>query len=212
MDFDQDDPSRPNTTWAIFNIEPITGRLKVFRDDRKSPLFREVGKRRQYLTIKNVKKSVSHLIPLYSIEYPSITIRKFRVPPAFNGPVIADTRSGEVVIRRLSGLGLWRLQKLPPADAQFLMDEMRTAIDSPSELNELEIGALAGNSIPASMLKPEICSCGVRVRRYLAMYEALPTFFQWVHVAAPAVDIPMCIDFLVILHSHEGSTIDFGDE
>ena len=59
--------------------------------DRKSPLFRDVGKRRQFLTIKNVKKSVSHLIPMYSIEYPRITIRKFRVPPTYNGPVIADT-------------------------------------------------------------------------------------------------------------------------
>ena len=33
MDFDQDDPSKPNATWAVFSIEPITSRLKVFRDE-----------------------------------------------------------------------------------------------------------------------------------------------------------------------------------
>ena len=92
------------------------------------------------------------------------------------------------------------------------MNELRTTIDSPSELNELEFGSLAGNSIPASVLQPELYSCDARVRHYLAMCEASPTFFQWVHVAAPAVDIPMCIDFLVILHSHEGGTIGVGDE
>ena len=205
MDFDQDDPKRPNATWVVFNIEPLTGRLKVFRDDRKSPMYREVGKRRQFLTIKNVKKSVSHLIPVYSIEYPSITIRKFRVPPAFNGPLIADTRSGEVVVRRLSGLELWRLPQLPTADAQLLMD-------SSEGLSELQIGSLAGNSIPASMLEPELYSCDVRVRHFLALCAASPTFFQWVHVAAPAVDIEMCIDFLVILHSVEGGTVPVGGE
>ena len=205
MDFDQNDSFRPNATWVVFNIDPLTGRLKVFRDDRKTPMYREVGKRKQFLTIKNVKKSVSHLIPVYSIEYPSITIRKFRVPPAFNGPVIADTRSGDVVIRRMSGLELWRLQQLPPADAQFLMD-------SEEGLSELEIGSLAGNSIPSSMLEPELYSCDVRVRHFLALCDASPAFFQWVHVAAPAVDIPMCIDFLVILHSFEGGTVPVGGE
>ena len=56
MDFNQDDSSRPNATWVTFNIDPITGRLKVFRDDRKSPLFRDIGKRRQYLTIKKCEE------------------------------------------------------------------------------------------------------------------------------------------------------------
>ena len=31
--------------WVIFSIEPITDRLKVFKDSRKSPQYREVGSR-----------------------------------------------------------------------------------------------------------------------------------------------------------------------
>ena len=54
--------------------------------------------------------------------------------------------------------------------------------------------------------------CDVRVRHFLALCAASPTFFHWVHVAAPAVDIEMCIDFLVILHSVEGGTVPVGGE
>ena len=67
MDFDQDDSSRPNTTWVIFNIDVLTGMLEVFKDGRKSPLSRDIGKRRQYPTIKNMENSVAHLILVYSI-------------------------------------------------------------------------------------------------------------------------------------------------
>ena len=98
----------------------------------------------------------------------------------------------------------WRLQQLLSADARLLMDSR--------DPGELEIGSLAGNLISASMLQPELYSCDVRIRQFLAMREALPTFSQWVHVAAPVVNTPMCIDFLVILHSYEGGTVPVGGE
>ena len=69
---------------------------------------------------------------------------------------------------------------------------------------------MPGDLIPASLLQPQLYSCDVRIRHFSGMREASSNFFQWVHVAAPAVDIPMCIDFLVILHSYEGGTIPVG--
>ena len=200
MDFDQN-------IWVIFSIEPITGRLKVFKDDRKSPQYRETGKRRQHLTVKNVREIVPHSIPVYSIHYPCLTIRKFRVPPAFNGPLIADDRGvakgGTVVVRRMSGEELWRLTQLPVDDAELLLA---------SGVEELELGSLAGNSIPASMVQPELCSIDQRVRQFSALVDSSPEFFQWIHVAAPAVDMPVTIDFLVIIRSVEGSNVQVGEE
>ena len=196
MDFDQN-------IWVIFSIEPITGRLKVFKDDRKSPQYRETGKRRQHLTVKNVREIVPHSIPVYSIHFPCLTIRKFRVPPAFNGPVIADDRSGTVVVRRMSGEELWRLTQLPVDDAELLLA---------SGVEELELGSFAGNSIPASMVQPELCSIDQRIRQFSALVDSSPDFFQWIHVAAPAVDMPVTIDFLVIIRSVEGSNVQFGEE
>ena len=188
MDFDEN-------IWVIFSIEPLTGRLKVFKDDRKSPQYREVGRRRQRLTVKNVREILAHRIPVYSIYFPCLTIRKFRVPPAFNGALIADDRSGEVIVRRMSGLELWRLMQLPVADAQLLLN---------SGIEELELGSLAGNSIPATMLQPELYSVDQRVRQFSALVDASPDFFQWIHVAAPAVDMPITIDFVVIINTCEG--------
>ena len=196
MDFDQN-------IWVIFSIEPITGRLKVFKDDRKSPQYRETGKGRQHLTVKNVREMVPHSIPVYSIHFPCLTIRKFRVPPAFNGPVIADDRSGTVVVRRMSGEELWRLTQLPVDDAELLLA---------SGVEELELGSFAGNSIPASMVQPELCSIDQRIRQFSALVDSSPDFFQWIHVAAPAVDMPVTIDFLVIIRSVEGSNVQFGEE
>ena len=114
MDFDQD-------IWVIFSINPLTGRLKVFKDNRKSPQYRAVGRRRAHLTAKNVREIVPYKIPVYSIYFPCFTIRKFRVSIAFNGPLIADDRSGSVIVRRTSGLELWRLTQLPMADAELLL-------------------------------------------------------------------------------------------
>ena len=135
MDFD-------NGVWVIFTIHLLTGRLKVFKDDRKSPQYREFGKRRQCLTAKNVREILPHKIPVYSIHFPCLITRKFRVPPAFNSQLIAYDRGGTVVVRRMSGEELWRLTQLSVDGAELLLDNC---------VEELKLGSLAGNSIPASM-------------------------------------------------------------
>ena len=87
---------------------------------------------------------------------------------AFDGPLIADDRGGAVVVRRMSGEELWRLTQLPVADAELLLD---------SGVEELELGSLAGNSIPASMVQPERCSIDQRIRQFSALVDSSPDFF-----------------------------------
>ena len=204
MDFDE-----MECEWVIFTIHPLTQRLKVFKDDRKSPQYRECGRRRQFLTTKNVREIVPHRIPVYSIHFPCLTIRKFRVPPAFNGPLIADDRGRGTMVRRMSGEELWRLTQLPVADKRLLLEG---SVDTNSCVEELELGSLAGNSIPASMVQPELCSIDQRIRQFSALVDSSPDYFQWIHVAAPAVDMPVTIDFLVIIRSLEGSSVKSGEE
>ena len=144
-----------------------------------------------------------HKIPVCSIHFPCLTIQRFRVPLAFNGPLIADDIGGTVVVRRMPGAELWCLTQLPVADAELLLD---------SSMQELELGSLAGNSIPAYMVQSELCSIDKRIRLFPALLDSSPDFFQWIHVAAPAVDMPITIDFLVTIRSLEGSSVLFGGE
>ena len=84
-----------------------------------------------------------------------------------------------MIVRRMSGLELWGLTKLPMADAELLLS---------SGVKELELGSLAGNFIPATMLQPELCLVDQCIRQFSALVDASPDFFQWIHVAAPAVE------------------------
>ena len=99
-----------------------SSKLKVFKGDRESPLFRDVGKHRQFLSIKIVKKSVFHLVRCTLLSTQAPLSAEFRVPPVYNGPVIVDTRSGNIIMGRRSGPESWRLQQFLSAGAQLLMD------------------------------------------------------------------------------------------
>ena len=71
-------------------------------------------------------------------------------------------------MRRMSGEELWRLTRLPVADKQLLLEGN---VVTGSFVEELELGSLAGNSIPASMVQPELCSIDQRIRQFSALVD-----------------------------------------
>ena len=138
----------------LWRLIEIKGRsVRLLYDLRKEPIFKWV---------KRDSLSFSWMAwikwPVYSTRSVAVAVRRTHFAP---GDLYLDPRVPGLV-RPLSGLEKWRVMGLPAEHAQLLIDK--------GQGNQL--GALAGNSIPASMADAVVKTQAARVAAYQSMTEA----------------------------------------
>ena len=146
--------SKVKWKWRVLEVKGNS--LVLLLTDRLHP-------RRLVTRSSNVKKVWPQKVPLFSIDGKSHSPRTWGEPPVDKVMMIWDTRLSPPRARPLLGEECWRVMSLPSKDIHTLLSRGASKDD---------IGALAGNSIPAPIIVPSAAPLVDRIRAFDALTAA----------------------------------------
>ena len=146
--------SKVKWKWRVLEVKGNS--LVLLLTDRLHP-------RRLVTRSSNVKKVWPQKVPLFSIDGKSHSPRTWGEPPVDKVMMIWDTRLSPPRARPLLGEECWRVMSLPSKDIHTLLSLGASKDD---------IGALAGNSIPAPIIVPSAAPLVDRIRAFDALTAA----------------------------------------